>query len=455
MTADRNPLDAEVVDISPLECPSCRASVDLEDAFCGSCGADLLLELPLLCHNCGKGLPLGTKFCTSCGTIIEEAPAAETQVTAEIPKTRLIITTPAIAPPPPPRLAPRRSRRKLLWGGLAAALLIAALGVGAWYLTRPDLAAYDRAMRSAIELLADTSSAVEDVSGPEDLDVLSTRLDELESELEAVGDSADDVDSAAHREAVVSVVTVLDGVLAELNRLASLPSAEAESADLGRMDAASDDLYQAIDDALRTQSLEPRLAIPILDVTVIGAALSDLAAYREEVLAERTRIKRANDRRAEALRGIESFTGQFDGIIDRYSTSRSELADWIDKVNSSGASYVEAYQTLDQQIERRVQLRDELAALDAPGEFASDKSAVLSVMDRAINAVEAAYRGVVEYQYNYRYWSYEDTPGWRTFENETAIITDDYGAALGSYEASKAAVIKRLSKVVPLPNLPE
>lgn len=342
-----------------------------------------------------------------------------------------------------------------MWGAVIGVLLIATLGVGGWYLTRPDFASYDQAIRNTVALLGEASLAVEDVGGPEDLNDLSARIDELTSELNTVRDVGDDLDSVAHRDAAIAVIEAFDGVLSELNRLASLPSAEANSADLARVDAALDDLYQAIDEASRMQALQPRLEVPTLDPAGVGEALSDLAAYREEILAERTRIKRANDRRAKALAAVESFTGQFDGIIGRYSTSRSELADWIDKVNSSGASYGEAYQTLDQQIERRVQLRDELAALDAPGEFASDKSAVLSVMDRAINAVEAAYRGIVEYQYSYRYWSYEDTPGWRTFQNETAIITDDYGAALGSYEANKAAVIKRLSKVVPLPDLPD
>jgi hypothetical protein len=60
-------------------------------------------------------------------------------------------------------------------------------------------------------------------------------------------------------------------------------------------------------------------------------------------------IKKANKARAAQLEAIRSFTGQFDGVIARYSSARNDFGEWIDKVNTEGASFLEAYQVLGQQ----------------------------------------------------------------------------------------------------------
>ena len=48
--------------------------------------------------------------------------------------------------------------------------------------------------------------------------------------------------------------------------------------------------------------------------------------------------KALNGRRAARLASAQTFTGWFDGIIGRYSSSRDELGDWTAKVESEGAT---------------------------------------------------------------------------------------------------------------------
>lgn len=163
-----------------------------------------------------------------------------------------------------------------------------------------------------------------------------------------------------------------------------------------------------------------------------------------------------NQRRAAQLATIRAFTGRLDGIVARYSSSRRELSVWIAQVNRSGASFGEAYQVLDQQAERRRQLRTELAGLEAPAVFAGHVSGLLAVIDQAIDATEAAARGITEYQYSswYEYSRYDETPGWLMFEQASDDISRSYGAALDRYTRAKAAATKQLQRKAPLPPPP-
>ncbi|MGR8949235.1 MAG: AAA family ATPase [Gammaproteobacteria bacterium] len=51
-----------------MDCPSCHAKNEIDDRFCGSCGAELLRQ----CHACNATLKPGKKFCTQCGVSLGE-----------------------------------------------------------------------------------------------------------------------------------------------------------------------------------------------------------------------------------------------------------------------------------------------------------------------------------------------------------------------------------------------
>jgi hypothetical protein len=352
----------------------------------------------------------------------------------------------------------RRSLLRPIIIGVLAATLVAAVGVAAWATWfRPDLTPYDRGLRSSLELLADVQAASEALTDPGDLGPFASRVESVLARLDAIEDVAEGTESAEHRQTLVSVIGIQRNYLTELVRLATLSSQDVNDAQFDRSIQLLDELEDAIDNAIELRPGSPPVARPSLSPAPVTRVLVGLAEYREEVLAERARIRRQTQRRAARLAELQTFAGQFDGVINRYSAARGELAVWIDRVNTHGVSFLEAFQVLEQQVDVRRQLRNELAALDAPAPFGEHKEAILAVMDRAISANEAAYRGTEEYLYDFDlvYYTYEETPGWKSFQSSTTQISKDYSAAIAAYESDRDALFMELRKKRPLPELPD
>ncbi len=350
---------------------------------------------------------------------------------------------------------PRTKRRTILASGLIALLAAGAAG-GWWWWSQPDLSIYDAQLTSMLQEAADVQDKVDDLQDPSDLPGFATDVEQAADEVDALAVRTGAIEGDDYQTAAEAVVRAEVAYLDELHRLASLGSADVDRSEFQRIDELRRELELAIAAAL---DLREGLDFGEIQLSVapLTSSLMDLAAYRQEVIKERARITQINKERAAELAEVEGFLAQFDGVVERYSTARGELSNWIDGVDAHGASFNEAYQVLYQQAERRRQLRDELAALDAPADFAPDQAALLAVMDQAVDATESASRGIEEYQFdfNWRYLSYDETPGWRTFEAETAEISDAYSSALAAYEARKQEVVERLSEKKPLPPLPE
>jgi DNA repair exonuclease SbcCD ATPase subunit len=298
---------------------------------------------------------------------------------------------------------------------------------------------------------------VDALGDPSGLDRLESAISLELEELRIMANDAQAIEDDEHRAAILSFIDAEKRYLTELVRLAGLSSEEASIDQYDLIGDLADEAEEEMAAAITLRPGDPPVTGVVLSPAPLTRALSELAAYRAEVVKERARITRLNKERAKKLATVRSATEQVDGIIDRYSTARAELSNWISGVNSHGATFLEAYQVLDQQAERRRQLRDELAALEMPDPFGQDKAALLAVMDQAVAATEAAYRGIEEYQYdfNYRYYSYDQTPGWLQFEAATDDISDSYSATLANYEDRKLTVLKKISRRTPLPKLPD
>lgn len=457
--------DAEVIDISPLTCPGCRRNVELEDAYCQSCGTSLLETKPRLCGNCGHALGQESVFCPSCGTKTDSEGIGGPPASPEVPPSDP--TVPQM--PPVPRtaaipaallstsadLAPRRRRGRKTIALIASLLLVLAAAAAAWFffLRPPDLTVYDAEMKNAATIAEGVEDGLQDLENPGDLPAFATVLDSAQDDLGDVDKAAQSLEDAEHHAALVEVVETEDALLAEMARLATLPSGSIEASEFSSLPELVDEFETAYA-AAQALRVAPGTPSEIeLSHNILERTLYDLAEYRKEVIAERARITRANRERAKELAATRAFIGEFDGIVARYADSRTELSDWIEETNA-GATFYEAYQTLDQQQARRTELRDELAALEAPAEFADAKTELLGIMDTAIDAMGAASRGMAEYQYDWSYWDFRDTPGWQQFESATSDITTRFSATLSDYEATKESVLKKLSKKTPLPDLP-
>lgn len=405
--------------------------------------AEVIDLTAMACDNCGAEVTPTQHFCAECGSRLEELPPI----------------APISEPLPPdavdaPQEASRRSRRKLRVVVLSiAGLLVAAVaGTALWLATRPDLSAFDSGLRRSERLASDVQVATDSLRGEVDFSAFQTALSDG---VEAAGTEERAASSlpADYRDALTRVTTAESRYFEEMDRLASLPPATSE-VDFTRASQLAQDVEEAFADALALRDVTSVSEISV-SPNALSTAISQRADLIERIRKRRARIISQNHARAEKLSDVQAFAGQMDGIIDRYSTARAELSNWIDGVNAHGASFNEAYQVLAQQADRRRQLRDELSALVAPDDFAADKEALLSVIDQAVDATEAASRGISEYEFSYSYYSYDETPGWRTFEDATDSISDTYASAISTYEAKKADLVNRLSKKKPLPKLPD
>lgn len=460
--------EADVVDISPLQCPKCRTVVHEDDAYCESCGTNLLETFTKLCPNCGKALSETSSFCSSCGTAISASARTDTEELTTAPPIDLERTLPfeesefigttedeydedEIEEP----ARPRKPRRRWIYALLIVVLLAAGATAAWWYGYRqPDLRRFADRLNEAAAMAATAQEETDSLSDPSDLDTFSAEVEDLIDDAGDLEGEIADVTDGGRRSALETIVAAELGYLRELDRLSELPSADARPSEYVRVGELAVEVEAAFE---AVQEYDPAFDIPAVSPSPLTSALSDLAAYRKQVIKERERAREINKERAEKLAEVNAFADQLDGIISRYSEARADLADWIANVDQYGSSYNAAYSKLDQQIQLRTQLRSELAALTPPDPFGADQAALLGVMDQAVTATQDAYRGIEEYQFDfsYRYLFYYETPGWRSFEAQTDAISDDYEAALFTYEEHKTDTIQRLEKRVPLPELPE
>lgn len=156
------------------------------------------------------------------------------------------------------------------------------------------------------------------------------------------------------------------------------------------------------------------------------------------VSAWRSALARAKSKQATELASVTSYSETTRGYLAQYDELRSETSDWIDGVDSSGATYAEAYQFLGDQAAARQRIDDSIDALDAPGPVAGANSELSDVLTEATQAMEDAYSGVADYQYDYSYTYYKETPGWQQFEASSEDISSAYASAEGNWEAAVA-----------------
>jgi hypothetical protein len=173
---------------------------------------------------------------------------------------------------------------------------------------------------------------------------------------------------------------------------------------------------------------------------MITTAARKLGRWQQRIVA----IRRSRKARVAVL---DSYASSLRSYVSRYSKLRDDMEEWISKVDAGDQTYSEAFTFLDGAASQRASIRAGMKTLDAPSAVASAHNHLIDVIDLAITAVNNAYTGLSEYQYDYdnQYSTYKDTPGWLSFKSASNRVASQYDGAVADWgrrmKRSRSAVL--------------
>lgn len=163
---------------------------------------------------------------------------------------------------------------------------------------------------------------------------------------------------------------------------------------------------------------------------VVTTARQRLRRWREEV-------RRAETARDEELAALSTYESGYRTHMERYNDLRDATADFTERIRDEYAvTYDEAYTAFYDGISQREEVREAMNALSPPDSVRSNHLAVVGVIDGAIAAMQSAVDGLADSQFCYFDCYYEDTAGWRRFQDESERITDDFASATAAWDAA-------------------
>jgi hypothetical protein len=155
----------------------------------------------------------------------------------------------------------------------------------------------------------------------------------------------------------------------------------------------------------------------------------------------------AVEARAQDLSNLRSYKANMDSQLRTYSALRAELSRWVDKVDApdSHVTYDEGYRVLAQASTGRYEVREKMSSLTVPSEASDAHRGLMTVLDDAIAAVDAAFEGTSDAEWCITSCYYRDTEGWRRFTAESARITGAFDWAVKSWEAGVSAADRAIA----------
>ena len=204
------------------------------------------------------------------------------------------------------------------------------------------------------------------------------------------------------------------------------------------------------------------LALGLASAKTPSAVLARAAVKRMDVVVRRAdrrlttwrrKLERARRQRAFDLRVLTRYAGQVRAELSTYSGLRTDMQRWIDKVNSDGATFDEAYSFLGDAYTGREAVRAALAGLSPPPAVSSAHDQLVAVVAESVDAIDSATSGIADYQFSTNHASYDQTEGWRAFQDASDRISREYGTAIASWEA-KVSQRERQIKQRSMPTQP-
>jgi hypothetical protein len=353
-------------------------------------------------------------------------------------------------------------------GFLAAAVAAVALGGGAGagglLLMRED---EDTTPRDAGALLAKAQHSMRDVAA--ELAAVR-RLEDVHVAGRHAGEQAREVQElVAHAERRLAgnaalaepVRAVLVADVAALTTIAQVE--ELDRRRLERWRPMRNDIRGAIADVsarLSAVGRVPELARsenPAPALTSGSTRVDGLVKTARKKLAKwQRRYRHAKAERRASLAVLDGYRSSMLVYLRDYDGLRTEMSDWIGKVDTTGVTFDEAYEFLADASGGRTRVRRGIATLDAPAAVASQHNTLLEVVDTSVAAVDQAYDGTIDYEFDFEaaYDDYRDVPGWRSFTEQSEQVAGRYASARASWDQAVANARKKISDRA-LPKAPE
>jgi hypothetical protein len=167
---------------------------------------------------------------------------------------------------------------------------------------------------------------------------------------------------------------------------------------------------------------------PVLSWSLANAdAVVATAARRLRVW--RARVHEIRQRRGEALAAMTSYDSSVRGYLATDDGLRTDLDDWIRRIDTEGTTFARARRFLRGASAARRSVRDGIAALDVPPTLAAAHTRLLASIDRRVRAVRS------------------DPPGWDRLRNELDVAARKSAAARLRWQEAIAAEVKRIEAI--------
>jgi hypothetical protein len=411
-------------------CPGCGNPAHAEDDFCRNCGRSLN-DTEIAATNGHGGAATAT-------------PTAET---VTMPRLERLVGGPSAANADAPELdvdekpSATSRRRWILIGAVGVALIVVAI-LAAWLAFGRDDSP-ERASRALAPVPGGVTPALRSAGDAKRLvEVqLAGRLAAKATERVTVqSGAAQAIDDAHYRTVTTGALNAERRLVDDLGKLSTI-----NERTLGDWPSLKQTLQQ---DTLAVR--EARTAVTGLDIRsganlMISPEAADRAigtvdgvlAHADSTLRQwrsQTRRQRARNRRS--LAAVTSYSTTLHGHLRSYDRLRDETSNWVAKVDREGATFNEAYQVLGDMADARQNIKDAIAAIDAPPSLAAAQNRLLLVLGNAVQGMHDASSGISDYQFNELDYDfdYKRSPGWQQFERMSSRVSADYAAARKNWE---------------------
>lgn len=401
-------------------CGGCGRAWGAGERFCGSCGA----SRPGPGHEAGSAAPVAPV-----PVLIPLEAAAATPAPAESP----VVTATPVASLEEPAPEPRRRYGRIAVAGtlvvaLGAALVVVLTGGGKASGIDAALSSADSSFGEVATAVAkaDTLAEVREAGAAAGaaVDPLEDALAEMTGQGEAGAGNAAQAAVGGHRDLALAW-----SGLADLSE--DSPDGWASVADA---------IDEATSDWRRDQNPRAAAGLEAFDSglrrTVESASDGSrdwLEANAVKLAGWKAEVERVTAERGAALADLDGYLAVARPQLDRYAGLRKELSNFTAEVGDM--TFSRAYSEISDALSARYDVREILGGATAPVALTGAHSELLAIIDTAIDALASAYSGLSDYEY-YRYYydSFEDTPGWESFQEQSTGISAAWTKALAAWE---------------------